>query len=453
MNAPIDLPNSSSGAPASAFDNTSADARPHAIVWADPARASAFAGWLLSLAADHALVPESVRLASADASFRRYFRVDRESNSSLGSSAGSCIIMDAPPDKEDCAPFVKVADLMAAAGLQVPRVLAWNEHLGFMLLSDLGTQTMMEVISPPLGARTIAQPTALDMQLYGHATDALIRWQLASKPDVLPAYDDALLSRELALFPEWYVEKYRGFALDAQQKKTLDDAFAHIKASNLQALEGARVYVHRDFMPRNLMVSSATTLVASRTALDVPAPEALALRAVQARAGGFGAAALSPEGALRLQSGKAGPAAPAGEVGGGGGVSIGILDFQDAVYGPITYDIASLMRDAFLSWEEDFVLDITVRYWQKARKAGLPVGDDFGEFYRAVEWMGLQRHLKILGIFARLSLRDGKPKYLADTPRFVKYVRATAARYRQLGPFMVLLDAIEGNETRVGYTF
>ncbi len=111
------------------------------------------------------------------------------------------------------------------------------------------------------------------------------------------------------------------------------------------------------------------------------------------------------------------------------------------------------MRDAFLTWEEDFVLDITIRYWQQARKAGLPVGDDFGEFYRAVEWMGLQRHLKILGIFARLTLRDGKPKYLADTPRFIKYVRATAARYRSLGPFMVLLDAIEGNETRVGYTF
>ncbi len=431
-------------APASAFDNTFADASPHAIVWADPARASAFASWLLSLAADHQLVPESVRLASADASFRRYFRVDRAQSSSLGSSAGSCIIMDAPPDKEDCAPFVKVAGLMAAAGLQVPRVLAWNEPLGFMLLSDLGTQTMMEVISPPPGALAIAQPAALDMQLYGHATDALIRWQLASQPGVLPAYDDALLSRELGLFPEWYVQKYRGFTLDVQQKKTLDDAFVHIKASNLQALEGARVYVHRDFMPRNLMTP---TLVASRTALDVPAPEALALRAVQTRAGGFGAIACS------LQSGKAGPAAPAGEVGDGGGVSVGVLDFQDAVYGPITYDIASLMRDAFLSWEEDFVLDVTVRYWQKARKAGLPVGDDFGEFYRAVEWMGLQRHLKILGIFARLSLRDGKPKYLADTPRFVKYVRATAARYRQLGPFMVLLDAIEGNETRVGYTF
>ena len=111
------------------------------------------------------------------------------------------------------------------------------------------------------------------------------------------------------------------------------------------------------------------------------------------------------------------------------------------------------MRDAFLSWDEEFVIDITIRYWQKARKAGLPVGDDFGEFYRAVEWMGLQRHLKILGIFARLTLRDGKPQYLADTPRFIKYARSTASRYRQLGPLMVLLDEIEGNETRIGYTF
>ena len=194
----------------------------------------------------------------------------------------------------------------------------------------------------------------------------------------------------MALFPDWYVAQHRNFALTTAQQGVLDDAFKHIKASNLQSLGGVQVFVHRDYMARNLMVSDG---------------------------------------------------------------ELGVLDFQDAVYGPITYDIASLMRDAFLTWEEDFVLDITVRYWQQARKAGLPVGDDFGEFYRAVEWMGLQRHLKILGIFARLTLRDGKPKYLADTPRFIKYVRATAARYRQLGPLMVLLDAIEGNETRVGYTF
>ena len=348
--------------------------------WLDPVRASAFAHWLAALAPQHALQIDTVRLASEDASFRRYFRID--------AAHGSFIIMDAPPAQEDCAPFVKVAGLMADAGLNAPRVLAWDEPLGFMLLSDLGAQTMLDVIAPPLAALAMAEPTPAHFDLYMEAVDLLVRWQLASKPGVLPPYDDALLSRELALFPEWYVGRHRGFALDANLMGRLDPIFAQIKASNLESLGGARVYVHRDFMPRNLMVSGN-----------------------------------------------------------------GVLDFQDAVYGPITYDIASLMRDAFLSWEEEFVLDITVRYWQKARKAGLPVGDDFGEFYRAVEWMGLQRHLKVLGIFARLTLRDGKPKYLLDTPRFIKYARATCARYRQLGPLMVLLDEIEGNETRVGYTF
>ena len=302
---------------------------------------------------------------------------------------------------------------MAASGLEAPRVLAWDEPTGFMLLTDLGTQTMMDVISPPAAVDAIAQPSALHTDLYMDAVDALVRWQLASKPGVLPPYDDALLSRELALFPEWYVARHRGFVLNADQQRTLDDAFKQIKASNLQSLDGGRVFVHRDFMPRNLMVAPHTGLPATGSALP------------------------GEPGAARSMS------APV----------LGVLDFQDAVYGPVTYDIASLMRDAFLTWDEEFVLDVTVRYWQKARKAGLPVGDDFGEFYRAVEWMGLQRHLKILGIFARLTLRDGKPKYLADTPRFIKYARSTCARYRQLGPLMVLLDAIEGNETRVGYTF
>jgi N-acetylmuramate 1-kinase len=359
------------------------EAATHApIVWADPAREQAFTAWLQATAPVHLLEVASLRLASADASFRRYFRIDAQ--------AVSCIIMDAPPGIEDCQSFVKVAGLMADAGLHAPRVLAWDAEAGFMLLSDLGAQTMMEVIAPPLAVDAIAQPTAAHYELYVQAVDALMRWQLSSRPGVLPPYDDALLSRELALFPDWYVAKHRNFALTTAQQSVLDDAFKHIKASNLQSLGGAQVFVHRDYMARNLMVSDG---------------------------------------------------------------KLGVLDFQDAVYGPITYDIASLMRDAFLTWEEDFVLDITVRYWQQARKAGLPVGDDFGEFYRAVEWMGLQRHLKILGIFARLTLRDRKPKYLPDAPRFIKYVRATAARYRQLGPLMVLLDAIEGNETRVGYTF
>ena len=133
--------------------------------------------------------------------------------------------------------------------------------------------------------------------------------------------------------------------------------------------------------------------------------------------------------------------------------SLGVLDFQDAVYGPITYDIASLMRDAFLTWEEDFVLEITIRYWEKARKAGLPVGDDFGEFYKAVEWMGLQRHLKIAGIFARLTLRDGKPKYLADTPRFIDYIRATCSRYIELKPLLRWVEKVENIQNTPGFAY
>lgn len=352
------------------------------IVWTDPARARAFSAWLLAVAPAHSLLPDSVQPASADASFRRYFRLRT-------TDGASCIIMDAPPAQEDCRPFVKVAALMAGADLKTPRVLAWDEAQGFMLLSDLGALTMLEVINQHNEAERPQRAYAL----YRDAVDVLVNWQLASRPDVLPAYDDALLSRELALFPDWYVEKHRGIAIDSTLRGKLDALFAQIKDSNLHALGGARVYVHRDFMPRNLMVA---------------------------------------------QDGTPG---------------LGILDFQDAVYGPITYDIASLMRDAFISWPEDFVLEITVRYWEQARKAGLPVGDDFGEFYRAVEWMGLQRHLKILGIFARLTLRDRKSKYLADTPRFISYARSTCARYRALGPLMVLLDEIEGNETRVGYTF
>ena len=360
-----------------------------AIVWSDPARAVAFAKWLTTTSASCLLDPATLRLASTDASFRRYFRIDQ--------GTGSCIIMDAPPAQEDCAPFVKVAELMAQAGLNAPRVLAWDQAQGFMLLSDLGSQTMMDVIKQQGPLDIVPQNGELIHQLYMDAVDALIQWQLSSRPDVLPPYDDALLSRELALFPDWYIARHRGIAIDTALQEKLAGFFTQIKDSNLNSLGGARVFVHRDFMPRNLMAPT----------LNLAAPAQ----------------------------------------------ALGVLDFQDAVYGPITYDIASLMRDAFLSWDEEFVIDITIRYWQKARKAGLPVGDDFGEFYRAVEWMGLQRHLKILGIFARLTLRDGKPQYLADTPRFIKYARSTASRYRQLGPLMVLLDEIEGNETRIGYTF
>jgi N-acetylmuramate 1-kinase len=340
------------------------------ISWASAEREAAFHQWLATLEAPQQLQSATLRLASADASFRRYLRVD--------SANGSRIIMDAPPAQENCAPFVHVAGLMQAAGLNVPQVLAWDQAQGFMLLSDLGAQTLMQVID-----RENAQA---NLGLYLQAVDALIAWQLASKPEVLPAYDEALLKRELELFPEWYLRRHRGVAIDTAMRQTLDVTFKHITEQNLR---WPSVYVHRDFMPRNLMQGSP----------------------------------------------------------------LGVLDFQDAVYGPITYDIASLMRDAFLSWDEDFVLDVTIRYWQKARAAGLPVGDDFGEFYRGVEWMGLQRHLKVAGIFARLTLRDGKPQYLADTPRFIQYIRATASRYRELKPLLRLIDKVEGTEPVSGIAY
>ena len=328
--------------------------------------------WLKSQYPGH---PFTLAPASADASFRRYFRVE--------AASGSRIIMDAPPDKENCQPFVHVADLMAQAGLNVPQVLAWDQPQGFMLLTDLGAQTMMQVIDRE-------QPQA-NLGLYLQAVDALIDWQKASRPGVLPPYDEALLRRELALFPEWYLARHRGVKVEGDIQKTLDEAFKLITAQNLA---WPSVYVHRDFMPRNLMVPG---------------------NVAETR--------------------------------------LGVLDFQDAVYGPITYDIASLMRDAFLSWDEEFVLDVTIRYWQKARAAGLPVGDDFGEFYRGVEWMGLQRHLKVAGIFSRLTLRDGKPQYLADTPRFIQYIRATASRYRELKPLLRLIDQVEGIHEPTGFAF
>ncbi|WP_422848197.1 aminoglycoside phosphotransferase family protein [Acidovorax sp. M14] len=377
------IPPSPAGQPLGA--TVAAPAAPAAstpVSWPDAARRAAFDAWLAPLVGPHQLLPATLRPASADASFRRYLRIDT-------ATGASRIVMDAPPDKENCKPFVQVQGLMAAAGLNVPQILAFDEPTGFMLLSDLGHQTVIERLNPekPLDAYA----------WYQQATDVLLQWQKASTPGVLPAYDEPLLRRELALFPDWYLAKHRAIALDDKQQATLGSAFDAIVAHNLAA---PQVYVHRDFMTRNLM-----------------AP-------VEA------------------------------------GAPLGVLDFQDAVYGPITYDIASLLRDAFISWEEEFVIDITVRYWEKARKAGLlgansasGWGDDFGEFYRAVEWMGLQRHLKVAGIFARLTLRDGKPKYLADAPRFIAYIRATANRYRQLGPLLKMLDQIEGTEPVVGFAY
>ena len=409
---------------------------PFPVTWEDPARKTAFDHWLHRLAQSQGLLPDTLQPASADASFRRYLRLDT-------TSGASRIVMDAPPARENSRPFVAVAALMRGAGLLVPEILAWDEPQGFMLLSDLGSQTMMEQIQPE-------NPSANHAR-YLQAVDTLLAWQLASRPGVLPNFDEPLLRRELQLFPDWYLVQHKGVTLEGKDAETLAKAFDSIVRHNLT---GPSVYVHRDFMPRNLMIplGVAPTLLTSRGSLppegaDSPwgGPAAGSAPTLPASRG-----SLPPEGA---DSPWGGPAAnrlfPARQ--------LGVLDFQDAVYGPISYDIASLMRDAFLSWEEDFVIDITIRYWEKARKAGLMDFEDwhsdFGAFYRAVEWMGLQRHLKVAGIFARLSLRDGKPRYLADTPRFIHYIRNTCGRYRELGPLLRLVDKIEGLEATSGYAF
>jgi N-acetylmuramate 1-kinase len=300
----------------------------------------------------------SLAPASEDASFRRYFRAALDDGRSY-------IAMDAPPEKEDCRPFVHVAGLLAKAGVHAPQVHAQDLAQGFLLLTDLGTKTYIQELSADNAPR-----------LFGEAMDALVLWQLATRPGELPPYDEALLRREMSLFPEWYLVRHLNLVLDVEKKEILEKTFQLLVKS---ALAQPAVYVHRDYMPRNLMLSE-------------PNP--------------------------------------------------GVLDFQDAVHGPITYDIVSLLRDAFLSWEEDQVLDWCVRYWEKAKRAGLPVDPDFGDFWRAFEWMGLQRHLKVLGIFARINYRDGKPKYLEDTPRFIGYALAVSRRYRELGPLAQMLEKL-----------
>lgn len=311
---------------------------------------------------------ESIEPASADASFRRYFRAR--------TAQGSFIVMDAPPSHEDCRPFLNVARLFRAAGANTPEILAENLDAGFLLLSDFGDTTYLAALN---------QATA--DQLYRDANASLVKIQLASRSGELPEYDEALLLREMQLFPDWYLARHLNIELSEGQRGILETTFRQILANNLAQ---PKVYVHRDWHSRNLMVTA-----------DNP----------------------------------------------------GVLDFQDAVYGPISYDLASIYKDAYIKWDEAQVLDWTIRYWESARKAGLPVRADFGDFYRDFEWMGIQRHIKVLGIFARLYHRDGKAGYLKDMPRVMDHLRRACERYNTFGPFLHLLDALEGKAQEVGYTF
>lgn len=294
--------------------------------------------------------------ASADASFRRYFRATFADGSTK-------VVMDAPPQHEDCKPFLHVGKLFEEAGAHVPHVYAQDLAQGFLLLSDLGNTTYLQALNEGNA-----------QALYGAATDALIKIQLASQADVLPPYDEALLRRELNLFPDWYIAKHLGVTLTAKQQAKLEEVFARLIANNLAQ---PCVYVHRDFHSRNLMVTTDN--------------------------------------------------------------NPGVIDFQDAVYGPITYDLASLFKDAYVRWEEPQIIDRLIRYWEKARKAGLPVREDFGDFYYDYELMGAQRHIKVLGIFARLYRRDGKDGYLKDMPLVMAYLHKACERYIDLKPLLNIL--------------
>jgi hypothetical protein len=320
-------------------------------------------GWLASL---YPQTDIQVEFAAADADFRRYFRAHFPDGTSR-------IVMDAPPDKMNTDPYVKVREVFSM--VNVPQIIARDRELGFMLLEDLGKVTLLAALEHD------ARPL-VHRHLLLEAVDTLITLQQASRPDVLPEYDEALLRRELSLFPEWYCAKELGKPLNFAQRQLWDAGCEKLLAA---ILPQSKVFVHRDFIVRNLMLTAGRP---------------------------------------------------------------GVLDFQDAVYGPISYDLVSLLRDAFIEWEEDFVLDIAIRYWEKARALGLPVPESVDDFYRDFEWMGVQRHLKVAGIFARLYHRDGKEKYRKEIPRFIKYLKRTTRRYQELAPlYQLLLQLVGKDET------
>ena len=345
-------------------------------------RVAALRQWLGGLDSALGLDVATLRIASADASFRRYFRLDGRSSESGAHT--TMVAMDAPPPQEDTRPFLHAQALMAQTGLRVPGIMASDPDTGFILLEDFGDLTLLE------GLR--ADPTGQWLQSrYRGAIAALVRLQAASGSSTseLPTYDGELLLRELSLYPDWYVAKHKGITLNPQEVAQLQTGFARLVDG---ALAQTQVTVHRDWHSRNLMV-------------------------------------LDP------------------------GFEPGVLDFQDAVHGPLTYDLVSLLRDAYITWDDERVLDWAIRYWEQAREAGIAVPEDFGVFWRDFEWMGIQRHLKVLGIFARLHLRDGKERYLADLPRVLDYVTKAVHRYDALTPLARIIDRVENRTPTSGFTF
>ncbi|MBC3777323.1 phosphotransferase [Pseudomonas sp. SWRI99] len=329
----------------------------HLKVWLDEQLAKLFAeqGW-------GPVPPATLTAASSDASFRRYFRWEGDGR--------SFVVMDAPPPQENCKPFVDIAFLLAKSGINVPKIYAEDLDRGFLLLNDLGNKTYLDVID---GENADA--------LFHDALQALLAFQQLPMVAPLPGYDVALLRRELELFPEWYVKRELGVEFDATQQQQWQRISELLINS---ALAQPKVLVHRDYMPRNLMISE-------------PNP--------------------------------------------------GVLDFQDAVYGPVTYDVTCLFKDAFLSWPEERVRGWLESYWQQASALDIPVQADFEDFLRASDLMGVQRHLKVIGIFARICHRDGKPRYLADVPRFFSYIEAVIARRPELAELQALFSSLRAGAT------
>jgi aminoglycoside/choline kinase family phosphotransferase len=346
------------------------------VVTENDGRRAALIAWLRSLP-EFQCATDGLLPASSDASFRRYFRVPSGTH-------GSLIVMDAPPTLEDSGPFISVAALLDSAHISVPKIFAADLADGFLLLSDLGSETYL--------AALLAHHRRDASRLMSDAIATLTRMQSRASGSKLPAYDRPLLLREMNLFIDWYLTRHVGVEPSGAERDMLNSLFERLVES---AHDQAQVVVHRDYHSRNLMVID--------DALHHGNP--------------------------------------------------GVLDFQDAVTGPITYDLVSLLRDAYVEWPEEQVLDWTVRYWEKARANGLSVPSDFADFWREFELMGLQRHLKVLGIFARLSYRDQKHGYLDDLPLVVRYVRGVAARYRLAAPLLKLLDRADGHATLPGYTF
>lgn len=317
-------------------------------------RFNALEAWLTAI---HGEQRFAIQPASEDASFRRYFRVH------LGNT--TYVVMDAPPQLEDSRNFVDIDKLLEAHQVHVPHIFHVDLTQGFILLSDFGSTAYLD----KLDAGNVDR-------LYGDALFALFNIQTRVPHAGLPLYDDTLLNREMALFHDWFLRTHLALKLDADAETTLNNTFQYLSEN---ALAQPRVFVHRDYHSRNLMITGSN--------------------------------------------------------------NPGILDFQDAVSGPVTYDLVSLLRDCYIAWPDSQVYAWLAAYHGRLVQHGF-LDSDYAQFQQWFDEMGIQRHLKAIGIFSRLQHRDGKGGYLKDIPRTLGYILDTCRRYPALEPFERLMQRL-----------